>query len=463
MEFQKPQTIVLLTRLDHILIGCLIVLLSSLSHIASAEDSKAAQDPIETQLEREYTALLDKYLSLNSGKASKEITLKQLYQNAQSRIHEQNIPQAFALIKAHQTLVTNNIDSKDAIKIIELTLDYGVQTLSNHFIKYAQQNAGSYVNANILYGLALRAYNQQNYDLTLDYLTQIDASGSLSRSRRDYATLLFGISLQHRGKHREAMKIYERLGKKSKYFAHAQLNLAVAYIRQGWWTDAQIAIEKALAHTGSKGQSEFINRLYVVLGYSQLKNEFYRNARETFRHVSLDSQYMSRALLGIGLCALNQRDYLGAINAFDRLKNSSNYDLTIAEAHLLVPFTIERMKDLEMASAGYSEAIAYYGVKILEFENYPLNHIIEIPKEDPAAKVLTSLPDHYTNMYYMLDQLQTATRGSTLEPQIKGLSARYAVFLKDIRKQEIHTHISQLKSYLSQSQYGFAKLYDENQ
>lgn len=427
------------------------------------EAQKLETQTIEVQLNREYIALLDKFLGATPSGTPDYSNIKQLFDAIDSATERNNLPQALTLIKANQKIITDNIDSKEAIKIIEITLDYGVQSLSDHLIQYAQQYAGSYVNANIHYALAVQAYNRQDYDKTLQYLSKIDSSGSLSRSRRDYATLLFGICLQHRSKHREAMKIYERLGKKSKYYTHAQLNLAVAYVRQGWWTDAQIAIEKALEQSKPEKQSEFINRLYVVLGYSQLKNEFYRNARQTFRHVSLDSQYMSRALLGIGLCALNQKDYLGALNAFDRLKKSKDYDLTIAESNLLVPFTIERMKELETASAGYSEAIAYYGVKILEFENYPFNHIVDIPADDPAAKILKPLPKHNLHQLTVLQQMQTATQGSSLEIPTTSLTSRYTHLLKQFRQQQINEHLTQLRSYLSQSQYGFAKLYDENQ
>lgn len=412
----------------------------------------------------DWDALVERFLqTAPTNSETNKLSIKQLRRQVVAAASNNDLAKGLLLIQTHRALIEENIDSVDALRLIEISIQYGLTPLAQHLQGYAENYAGSYTNANIQYALGVAAFEQENFAQALSQLSSIDVSGSLNADRRDYATLLFGISLQHLRKHREAMKVYERIPAKSKYYAHGQLNLAVAYIRQGWWTDAQLAIEKAMQHKVAKSKEELTNRLYVVLGYSQLKNEFYRNARTSFRNITLDSQYMTKALLGIGLCALNQRDYLGALNAFDRLKASTHYDLTIAESNLLVPFTIERMGKLEMASAGYSEAIAYYEKKIREFESYQVSSALALPANDSAQHVLTPLNEHLQKRYMLLESLHQATQGTKLNQQASTLLSRLRNSIQRQRQSEIEQHLNDLKSYLSQSQYGFAKLYDENQ
>ena len=191
----------------------------------------------------------------------------------------------------------------------------------------------------------------------------------LSADNAAYANLLNGTALQHMKKHRLAIENYNRVPASSQYYAYAQLNIAIANIRQGWWTDAQATINELIKHAGKDTSDELTNRLYLVLGYALLQKEYYRDARNAFRHIGLNSRYTNRALLGIGLTATSQGDFVGGLNALSILKDKKTFDLSVDESYLLVPYVYEKLQQELTVTAGYTEAMAYYQQRITELEN----------------------------------------------------------------------------------------------
>src|SRR5690606_31020616 len=181
-------------------------------------------------------------------------------------------------------------------------------------------------------------FERKAWDKAQQYLSAIEVQNALTKAESDYTSIMRGIILQMHKKHRESVKHYDSITDTSDYYTYAQLNKAIAFIRQGWWTDAHIAINDALKKNTPKKLTELNNRLYLVLGYSQLQHEFYRDARQTFRNIALDSQYVNRALLGIGLCALHQGDFVGALNAFKLLQSKQQDDIFVTESYLLLAF-----------------------------------------------------------------------------------------------------------------------------
>ena len=83
----------------------------------------------------------------------------------------------------------------------------------------------------------------------------------LSADNAAYVNLLNGTALQHQKKHRLAIENYNRVPASSQYYAYAQLNSAIANIRQGWWTDAQTTINDLIKHTDKDTSDELSSLL----------------------------------------------------------------------------------------------------------------------------------------------------------------------------------------------------------
>ncbi|MFL0799658.1 MAG: hypothetical protein K6L80_04345 [Agarilytica sp.] len=460
MTAYRPKRLPLLHLWKTLLIVSAIALLISLSLTSQAT----------TNSEKEFEALQNEVAVLSHlyyQEAAKELkgtfyikpSIKALKSTVINLVKNNQHALANAVILANFPLIKKHIDSREMPIFLGQLLEHNIWKSANNLAQHGLENGRYFSQSKIHYLLAEYYFSQNHIDKTIEHLTSIESSKPLSKNERDYATLLFGISLQKKKKHREALKIYEKIVPESEYYGHSRLNIATAHIRQGWWTDAQIAIEEALQQKTPESQKEINNRLLLILGYSQLQHEFYRNARKTFRRVSLDSKYMNRALHGIGLCALSQKDFLGAINAFGHLQTIENTELPTLESYLLVPYTYNRMDNLDQAAAGYSEAIAFYQIKTRE-----LNAQIDAIRENLEAPIkedmLALLPEIENQTHQMLNELDTEQSHRATQKKIRALQSKLNRHLAIKVIGALQIKAENLKSYLSQSQYGLAKLYD---
>lgn len=221
---------------------------------------------------------------------------------------------------------------------------------------------------------------------------------ALSERQRLYLRLVQGLNWQHQGQHRRAIEVYESFQRGESYYAEARTNLAIAYLKQDWWSDAHRELTQLLSEDID---AESKNRLRMMLGLSQLQQGFYRDARETFGTLDRDSRYAAFAWRGIGLSALHLQDYTGALNAFHQLKALNHPALP--DGPFLVAFTYDQMNRLTLAQASYQEALLHYQATLQTIDRQ-----LEDSPSNPALKE---------------------------------------------RREQIHT-------YLSQSQYGLATIYD---
>jgi len=393
----------------------------------------------------------------NSSEQSLLPKLQSLFNEHQSKQEQQA---ATTLLVAHLSFITEQAIDQDVSPWLQHFLAKGLTNSAQAVANRVMDLGDDASQAKTHYLLAKFYFEQGDLNKAQSHLTQLPAEPPLDVAERDYATLLFGIILQKQKRHRDSLKFYQKIGEDSDYAPYARLNEAVAFIRQGWWTDAQLSIDKALAQKKRlKSMGEIKNRLLMVLAYSQFQNSFYRNARENFRQIGLNSIYMERALLGIGLCALAQKDYKGATNAFERLRASGKQSLTVLEANLMMPYTNDHAGKMELASAGYSEAIVY-------FENQKrriganLNNLTPLDLSQYAELAITSPPEFITHSADRLFNLNLDNASAPLARSIKQLRIHYKALLADFAAIHLNKSMIQVNSYLSQSQYGLAKLYD---
>lgn len=207
------------------------------------------------------------------------------------------------------------------------------------------------------------AVEAENWDRVRAGLPSVAQHYALSREQRRYLHLVQGLLWQRQGEHRQAMEVYQQFGPDDPFYAEARTNLAIAYLKQDWWTDAHRELEALLA---SSVKPEAKNRLRIMLGLSQLQQGFYRDARDTFGQLDQDSRYAPFGWRGIGLAALHLQDHAGALNAFRRLRTFDHPELP--DGPFLVAFTYDRMNRLTLAQASYQEAQLHYQSRIQQLD-----------------------------------------------------------------------------------------------
>lgn len=434
------------------------------SQAAYAEQTEAQE---HFALYQKFAEISDTYYLEASRELAGTVYIKKdiasLRKHVEKLINNDSEVLANAVILANFPKILSNLDAKHSPFFLSQLLKHDIWESAQTLATRIFSEGNLYTRSRAHYYLGQYFFDRGVVNETFKHLSDIEESKALTPKQRDYATIMFGISLQKIKKHRDAVKIYEKVPTKSYYYSYAQLNIAVAYIRQGWWTDAKIAIEKALEITPKdKALNEMNNRLLVVLGYSQLQNEFYRDARKTFRRVSLDSQYVNRAMLGLGLCALSQRDFEGAVNAFERLRQRPGSDLPVLEATLMVPYSLDSMGALDEAAINYSEAIAFFENKLrqLQEEKNALTFSDGTRLKSEWIEQSAPLIKRY---YAFFDKFELDRISGDLRKRINSLKTKYREVIVTQAIANNASRYDNVRSYLSQSQYGLAKLYDTQQ
>ena len=212
------------------------------------------------------------------------------------------------------------------------------------------------------------------------------------------------------------------------------------------------------------------NRLFVVLGYALLQQEYFRDAREAFRNVESSSTYTNRALFGIALAAISQGDHQGGLNAVNILKKREINDLSRDEAYLLLPYIFERLNRLLLIEGSFVEATNHFQARLLQLEvlkNRPLDpallHLLESGKlilGDHEFNFIQLYPAYLITNRHNLGQLSIEITDLELSAKINKLIDQYDELLSDIVLSLIDQQIAYINSYLNQARYGLARHYD---
>lgn len=392
----------------------------------------------------------------------------------QHQLDQDNLQQAVVLIFSNLALVEQHINSKAAIRVVATLLEANEWQTATRLYAHAQQNSDRSVVSNMAFAFARQHFYRGNWREVHDILGAI--TRDLPPDDLHHALLMLGITAQKLQDHRQAIEIYGKIPASSQHYRAAQVNMAVANIRQDWWTDAHEIINKLLqARTGTvhNGQTD---RLYTLLGYSFLQQQYYRNSREAFRNVSLDGSYTNRALLGIALTAANQEDYVGALNAVRILKNSMQLDLPVDEAHLLTAYFYEKLRQNTTASAGYTDAIAYYELRIKQLGSLELSEadialrITRDPDESViiVGKELVDLGDQLPAAFFAnLRRLwsyqpeMASVNEPALQREFTTLQNDFRHLLGEAVRDALSARANYLTSYMNQARYGLARMYDK--
>ncbi|RYZ90077.1 MAG: hypothetical protein EOO68_24895, partial [Moraxellaceae bacterium] len=168
---------------------------------------------------------------------------------------------AASLIAANSQLIKQHIAAKEAPLLTWILLQQQAKGVADDIFEQAKNQNDDFITARFKFQFAKYHAEQGDWDQAIALLNSFNVSNNLPAEEADEANIIIGTALQYQKKHRKAFEYYARIKPESVHYRNAQLNLAVAYIRQDWWTDAHIALKNALA-AGPRKNDELANRLY---------------------------------------------------------------------------------------------------------------------------------------------------------------------------------------------------------
>jgi len=400
-------------------------------------------------------------------------TMASLEKETQALIANKDAIIAVNLIIKNMPLLEDNYDYPRITQFIKLLLAQNEKISAGILYNLIKIEGDQLLFSNASYLFSTFEFKRNRWKQALEYLT--GNINDLSSEDHHTALLIKGISLQREALHRSAIETYELIPPSSDEYLAARLNLAISNIRQNWWSEGHTIIEQALNHPIAEKNKEAINRIYLTLGYSLIKQQYFRNARDTFRNITIDSRHTNRALLGIALAAASQEDYSGALSVISTLKDKQSYDLPSAESYLLLPYFYEQLFQSATASAGYFEAITYYQERIEAIKatiqtstprRKDLNHtgdtiyINKIP-----IRTSPDVPKFFIDNYRLLDSYNLHVKNindKALTIEFELLKKQYEATITKMINTVLEQRIVHLNSYMDQARYGLARLYDSN-
>ena len=461
---QQAARIKIVTRRIRLgLAGCLMAVFA---HHSIATTTAQQLDDLYQQASHDLYRQLTPRLALQVG------TLPR-FAEALAASNTRSLPETVMLIRANQPLLQKNYTTDAFWQALALLYQANDTATAQQFVQFIERQKNPQALSRSHFLMA-RYYEQRgNWPGVVAALSHVNGA-ALPDIDAQYAVFLHGLALQSQKKHRKAASFYETVPPDSPWYAHAKLNEGIAYMRQGWWTESHLEIDKALESLGRKDFDKALkNRLLVVLGFSQIHFEFYRNARKTLHGVDLDSPYTNKALLGLGLAAAHQNDFRGALNAFTRLTGQPVSDTSVDEAWLLVPHVLEELGDMERAAQAYGQARQYY-IKRLATQAHARTGIetgvsgrmaqVLAANDDRAAVIFDDpapVPAHLLMNYRHLQVLKVLARQHAIKVSLAPVEKTYEEWLAQKLLDSIAARTRALESYLSQAKYGIATLYDQ--
>lgn len=381
---------------------------------------------------------------------------------------------AISQIFIHKHLLKENINSKAIIEAVTLLLKANEINTAAHLLKRIKNESDPSIVANVQYAFAAYYYSHDQWTKTIDTIKPI--ANDLPPHEYQHAMLMQGVSLQNLRHHRKALAVYKKIPANSTDYVAARINMAMANLRQGWWTDTYDILKKLLKRQDVRQNQDLADRLHTIIGYTFLQQNYYRNSRKAFRKVKLKGAYTNQALLGIALDAGYQKDYVGALNATRILKNKQTNALQVDEANLLLPYFYEKLGQTATASAGYSDAIKYYEGRLRALklaikasqdaaikQRLDGNTILSVRQE--RIDLGDSLPPAFFTQLSLLSAYKNAVAKLgilSLKQQYEKLLGGFHHLMNTTAQSRLKTKARYMTDYMNQSRYGLARLYDQN-
>jgi len=399
-----------------------------------------------------------------------------------SMVDVRNKPHAAlsCMVQRHDFLF-KHLDKNDIADMAWLAYKHNAVLAADALYNAAEQSFNSYSAARIRFHKAKYLFEREQWKDTITTLQSFSIESTLTPQEAEYAYFMTGVALQHLGQHRDALKVYDVIDPSSHYYPAILTNKAVANLKQGWWTDSQLNIESVIKQSTKSKQFALVDRSHLLMGYMQIQHEFYRDARNSFRNVGLKSLYLTRALSGMGLAAMHQKDFVSALKIFTLLNDKTPIDSYVQQTYMLIPYIHEKLGQTRLAEAKYNEASAFYQQKIHQIDNLlnsPLPNtekmepVLAILKQSDNQKAVSTALDLLTspislqlkNDINRLKTLKNILEKNNDDTYINALNTQistYSLLAQQHQKERLLSAKAAYQNYLNQCQFALARLYDD--
>lgn len=460
------------------LIGLLVFCLAA-DHLVYANESTVpyTKEKSYQAVNRSFTRFSTSFIHVlaKHGRIVKYDDINTLLDAAQQAYAQHNAARACSLIIGNMHLLNSNINTTAIIDIEALLLKANELNTAKQLLKSINNESDPSIISNVQYAFAKYYYSRGEWNKTIKIIKSI--ANDLPTLHFQHAMLMEGISLQNLREHRKSLVVYKKIPADSSDYVAARINMAIANIRQDWWTDGYDILTKLLQDPKVRQNKALADRIHTIIGYTFLQQEYFRNSRQAFRKVELHGAYTEQALLGIALDAGYQKDYVGALNASRILKNKSSQAIQVDDAHLLLPYFYEKLGQLATASAGYTDAIKYYegrlhdlktsmATNLDDFRRFGTgNHSTIMNVNGERIDLGEYLPPAFFTQLALLRSYKTDVDRlgkNAISTAYRQLLNRFIVLVHDVVRMELKKKSGYITDYMNQCRYGLARLYDKN-
>lgn len=426
-------------------------------------------------LKSTYQSLIGEiYQSLRSDESS-NVTIHKNISNINYQFNKflksGNELKAIELIRNNFELITDHYDSEITVHALDLLYKYNLispaKTIHGQINNYGDKPLISAAN----FSTSIYHYLSGDWDKVLTLLE--NRYDDLAESEYSYAHFISGVSYQYKKEHKNAINHFSLIKETSKYYYPAQLNMAISLIKIDWWSDAYDIVLK-LEKLNKQSNNAYLERLYTIIGYTFINKDMHRDARNIFKKVTLGSEYTNRALVGLAISAINQKDYIGALNAVNTIKDSNYHDLSFHEAYILSPYIFYLLKKTLTAESDYKNSFEYYDAvidKMTRFKkrldpkiesNANIHSLASFNVYDEAFLVNDNIIIDLNRILNQLDYLKInhTNASGTLLNKINKLYNNIQDYIHDYKIDQIEKRIYIIREYKNQIRLGLASIYD---
>ena len=191
-------------------------------------------------------------------------------------------------------------------------------------------------------------------------LTRI--SERLSPQLESQKELLLANVWMHEGRFDQAAELLQKWrGSQQGWTAYARLNLGIALVRAGRLAEAAPVLSSVgTMYALAPEMLALKDRANLALGLAYLQAKQPAQAREALDRVRLDGPFSSEALLAAGWAEAADGNYRAALTPWLALRARSEFDPSVQEADLTVPYAFFELKAPGQAAQYYRTALRTY-------------------------------------------------------------------------------------------------------
>jgi len=358
-----------------------------------------------------------------------------------------------------ETYVTDDIDSY--LSYINQLVSLRVKI--TQIPEYSKVLSAEYdeVNSKLYFDIAKASYQLGDYEQALSFLKKID--DTLDEDSVYHALLIYGLVYFEKGNLKKAKYYLSRINTVSNYYKYSQYNLALISMRSSWWSEAEEHLRQAVNVIRSpvltKEDEQLLDRAYLTLGYSQINRKGFRDAKNSFEKISLNSHLKYRALLGIAMCEIGLGNLSKAAPVLKFIMNKTNKDEYI-DALVILPQVYHHADNIKLS-------VDYYNQAIDKLSRYNDKDSKSYPKTDELIGYFRSVEPWLSyeaerRMLIVADINNSLTL--TNKQKDNSEKAKRAVIseLKNHYSYLNNKMATKINDYIKQVKYSLAVIYDES-